>query len=748
MVLAESGAAVSCSHIGRCLLRFPGVTPSLLDAALAYASAGWFVIPLDGKVPLTEHGKDDASRDESVIRAWWAAWPEANVGGVMGKPFAGGFLVAIDVDPRNGGWRSFDALEANGCTFPETREHDSGGVHEGEYGRHLFYLSDEPFGDGKIAVGIDVKGVGYVVLPPSVHPESGEAYELAEDRPIAKLPAWIAVQKLAAQRPAGVVPEPIDLETEEGQRRLLLGEEAAKTFAPSCADGEGGTRLLSLCLRLVRGLELPLDAAQGLIEAHFNPRCTTPDGTHYPWSDREIRHKLEDAANRSDLPVGILTEATESGIKALAERLGNRNRTVIAPATKSKTKSRADDAYSGERVKVTRADLIQMLYKWPDWDGVLWEDVLARKTYVTDPPIEGRMTLTDGELSNGDLALIAHWLDVHGFLASKDLIKDAIESVVRSPDRQRNLIAEYFDSLPEVEGVSVLPTLATDVFHCTDPQANVYLMKTLVAAARRARNPGTFHKAMLVLKGDQQCGKTPAVKILAGDWYYTTGNGNLADRDTILECQGKSLVEVEELSALNKADADALKTAISRTHDVITKKYEADGRTYPRSFVLIGTTNKDEFLTDATGNARYWVVECGQIDLARLDELRDVIWAEADFLAKAGYSNELDVSERKELDERNKSFLNTHPWLDEVARYLGGKPEVGSATEVLLHIMKGDTAKVGTREKNAVADLMRTLGCKNVRVWRDGKTVRLWTVPEGLPKKPPAKVVALRPAGR
>lgn len=457
-------------------------------------------------------------------------------------------------------------------------------------------------------------------------------------------------------------------------------------------------------------------------------------------------HKLEDAARRSNIPCGIPSRATAEGIRALSQRMATPNRTPVAPPkTDVRIKVGAGDAYDGERVKITRAGLAQMLYNWPDWDGVFWFDVLAQKARATNPPLLGKLTLEEGELSEGDLAEIALWFDVKGFAASKDQIKDALLNVTRRPDRQRNVIAEYFDSLPSVTETKVLPTLATDVFGCTDPFDNVLVMKTMVGAARRARAPGHFHKSMLVLKGLQHCGKTPAVKILAGAWYHTTGNGNLADRDTILECQGKLLVEVEELSALGKADANALKTAISRTSDVITKKYAPDGRTYARSFLLIGTTNKDEFLTDETGNDRYHVIEVGKIDLARLEELRDVIWAEADFLARSGAANELTPQEAATLTSRNLGYLESHPWEPEISRYLAGKTEVAGASEVLNHIIKGDSTKADKRGLDAVAAAMRKLGCAQKQRRRpDGSREKYWTVPATLLPLAPRSLRAVR----
>lgn len=664
-------------------------------------------------------------------------------------------VLVIDVDVKGGtdGYTQLEDLERDLGELPETLSvrTSSGGAHF--YFRH-------PGGDrinGKLASAIDLKGdkeredgFVYVVGPNSpgyvktVDPHvvtPADPYEVVVDVPIAELPElWVGFMRAISSesKVKGFAPTPIDVNTDEGRRRIVLGVEACLKMPPSIQGQDGSRALWSVALKLVRKLELPIDTARDLILRHFNPLCVPP------WSEQEVDHKLEDARDRSDIPCGMLSEATIEGIRKVGERVTNPHRTPVFEAKEKKDYVGADRSYDGERMKLTKAAVVQTLYKSPDWDGVLWFDALSQKPRATDPPILGGLTLERGELSAGDLAKISHWFDVKGFLVSEEMVRSALWIVSTQPDRKRNLIAEYLDGLPKATEAKILPTLATDILGCKDAFDNVLVMKTLVAAARRAREPGAFHKAMLVLKGEQQCGKTPCVKILAGGWYQTTGNGNLADRDTILECQGKWLVEVEELSALNKADADALKTAISRTHDPITKKYEPDARSFPRSFTLIGTTNKDEFLTDATGNARYWVVEVGQIDLAKLEQLRDVIWAEADFLARSGMSNELEVADRGSLEERNTGYLNTHPWLNDVAAYLHGKTEVSSASEVLEFILKGDLSKATQREKNAVADLMRTLGCVSLRTKRNGKTVRFWRVPEGV-DAPPAKVTPLRP---
>src|SRR5262245_28496428 len=84
----------------------------LLEAALAYARAGWRILPLhtvangsctcgktecarEGKHPLTRHGVHDATLDEATIRRWWTEAPSANVGIATGAE-SGIFVVGPD----------------------------------------------------------------------------------------------------------------------------------------------------------------------------------------------------------------------------------------------------------------------------------------------------------------------------------------------------------------------------------------------------------------------------------------------------------------------------------------------------------------------------------------------------------------------------------------------------------------------------------------------------------------------------
>ena len=155
---------------------------SLLSDALALAAAGWEVLPLAGKVPLTRHGVHDASSRQEQIERLWRLWPMANIGGAVPPG-----VVVLDVDPRNGGDEGWSEL-VDGREVPDTLTTLSG---RGDGGVHLYFL--RPRGELSargLPPGIDLKAAGYCVLPPSVHPDTGGIYEW-RTAPIAPLPTWL-----------------------------------------------------------------------------------------------------------------------------------------------------------------------------------------------------------------------------------------------------------------------------------------------------------------------------------------------------------------------------------------------------------------------------------------------------------------------------------------------------------------------------------------------------------------------------
>lgn len=160
-------------------------------AAVAYATRlGWPVFPLAprSKDPACAHGFHDATTDVEQVGRWFRQWPNANVGIACDERSG---LLVIDVDPRHGGDEELAALEAGHGELPLTPLGLTGGN-----GYH--YVFRRPQGvtfRGRLAPGIDVKANGYIVAPPSVHPNGREyAWDCGRhplETPIADLPSWV-----------------------------------------------------------------------------------------------------------------------------------------------------------------------------------------------------------------------------------------------------------------------------------------------------------------------------------------------------------------------------------------------------------------------------------------------------------------------------------------------------------------------------------------------------------------------------
>jgi hypothetical protein len=161
----------------------------LRDAALEYAAVGWLVfpcLPRRKKPPTDSHGLLDATTDLEQIRRWWDAMPNANIGVNAGASE----LLVVDVDPE--GHTSLDELAAIYGWLPSTRVC---WTPRGN-GFHVYYRLpagvEVPSSTGRLGAGIDVRSRGgYVLVPPSVHPNGGRYLWPDPDAVIAVAPAWL-----------------------------------------------------------------------------------------------------------------------------------------------------------------------------------------------------------------------------------------------------------------------------------------------------------------------------------------------------------------------------------------------------------------------------------------------------------------------------------------------------------------------------------------------------------------------------
>jgi hypothetical protein len=233
---------------------WPPGTRELLLAALAYAVAGWPVLPVHtptpaggcscgrprcasaGKHPRTRRGLRDASTDPAVIAGWWSRWPDANVAVRTGT------IVVLDVDGDHGA-RAVRALEHRHGPLPPTRRARTA------RGEHVYLEPADhqiACSAGQLGPGLDVRGRGgYVLAPPSRH-ASGSHYTWTDTRDPAPIPTWLAELAQRPERTLVRAPLPPSVADASGDRAGRYWRAALEGELAAVASARKDTRNTTL----------------------------------------------------------------------------------------------------------------------------------------------------------------------------------------------------------------------------------------------------------------------------------------------------------------------------------------------------------------------------------------------------------------------------------------------------------------------------------------------------------------------
>ena len=132
----------------------------------------------------------------------------------------------------------------------------------------------------------------------------------------------------------------------------------------------------------------------------------------------------------------------------------------------------------------------------------------------------------------------------------------------------------------------------------------------------RTYRPGCKFDCVPVLIGAQGAGKSTLCQWLALSPDFYSSAKTISGQKGLEGIQGKFVVELEELLAVlanerqGQKVEEAAKAFLSSSSDFYRKPYDRRPIDNPRSCVFVGTTNRDTFLTDKTGNRRWFPVRC------------------------------------------------------------------------------------------------------------------------------------------
>ena len=183
-----------------------------------------------------------------------------------------------------------------------------------------------------------------------------------------------------------------------------------------------------------------------------------------------------------------------------------------------------------------------------------------------------------------------------------------------------------------------------DVMKCEDSEYTRECSRLIFAGGiHRAYQPGCKFDDMIVLIGGQGTGKSTITRWLNIDDQFYQEIKTINGKEGIEAIRGVWIGEVSELMAMTRVkEAEAVKAYITSQKDSYRPPYQKNVQTIPRRCVFIGTTNNPQFLTDKTGNRRFYPVQVNSDGYKLLDNegpVREYIkqaWAEAVHLYKEG----------------------------------------------------------------------------------------------------------------
>ena len=347
------------------------------------------------------------------------------------------------------------------------------------------------------------------------------------------------------------------------------------------------------------------------------------------------------------------------------------------------------------------------------------------------------------ELEGNDLDLMTTKLACeHGVFIPEQRIKSAIQYAAGK--NRYCPIRRYLDSC----SAHAIPHKDWDrigeVFLGNKHQLSTLAMqRMMIGAVARAYNPGCSMSWLPILVGAQGVGKSMFSRSLVPEKLFAEVSTPL---ETLMKEQYRLhvawLLELPEIDHFFQSrNIENFKNLITTRCDEVRRPYASLPERLLRRFVMIGTTNRNQFLVDSTGNRRFVPLEIGSgflIPWKQLSEERDSLWASAVQAYRAGESYEFNSGEIAQIAEYIQEFGDPDPWMEKISHYVSLKEEV-TAAEVLTKALDLDPRQQGRREARRVADVLQTLGWRRLNTSRKDpvtnkvKSVRLWIRPSDDP---------------
>lgn len=321
----------------------------------------------------------------------------------------------------------------------------------------------------------------------------------------------------------------------------------------------------------------------------------------------------------------------------------------------------------------TAKNIMLILENAEELAGKFQYDLFSERIYVTGSlpwnPEDKKRELTDSDMSG-----LRVFLETSYGLTGKEKIQDSFDTFIRK--NATHAVREYLNGL-SWDGVPRLDEVLIDYLGAEDTAyTRKVARKLFVAGVARVFHPGIKYDYMVVLIGEQGTGKSTFARTMGVDWFSDSLTiTDMRDKTAAEKLLGVWINEIPEMDGFSKVDASTVKAFMTKESDRFRPAYGRLTVNRLRQSIMVGTSNKKEFLTDETGNRRFWPVDIGVEKPTKsvFTELKPVIgqvWAEAVLRWKMGESIYSDAEMAAYAEQQQEGHRQEDPRTGMVETFL------------------------------------------------------------------------------